>query len=277
MAELLPVGVALARLLEGEVALPVEEVDIADAAWRVLSGEIVSRRTQPPFPASAMDGYAVRADDIATLPATLRVIGESVAGLRFDGSISAGETVRIFTRAPVPEGADTILLQDETLSPGVPEAIAEVRDAGYDVMLATGRSWSGTRRYVEVLDLTAEFTVCSNGAVIMRRVGDEWVRWHVEVFDPAPVLALLRDRLPEARYMVELESGQRLYTAVLDDWTLDGGRQVDFDELVSQPVSRVVVVSPEHDEDDFHQLVAEVGLKARAPLAAIGALVPEGW
>lgn len=154
----------------------------------------------------------------------------------------------------------TILLQDETLSPGVTEAIAEVRDAGYDVMLATGRSWSGTRRYVEVLDLTAEFTVCSNGAVIMRRVGDEWVRWHVEVFDPAPVLALLRDRLPEARYMVELESGQRLYTAVLDDWTLDGGRQVDFDELVSQPVSRVVVVSPEHDEDDFHQLVAEVGL-----------------
>ena len=50
----------------------------------------------------------------------------------------------------------TILLQDETLSPGVPEAVAEVRDAGYDVMLATGRSWSGTRRYVEVLDLTAE-------------------------------------------------------------------------------------------------------------------------
>ena len=148
----------------------------------------------------------------------------------------------------------TILLQDETLSPGVPEAIAEVRDAGYDVMLATGRSWSGTRRYVEVLDLTAEFTVCSNGAVIMRRVGAEWVRWHVEVFDPAHVLALLRDRLPEARYMVELESGQRLYTAVLDDWTLDGGRQVDFDELVSQPVSRVVVVSPEHDEDDSREI-----------------------
>lgn len=154
----------------------------------------------------------------------------------------------------------TILRQDETLSPGVREAVAEVRDAGHEVMLATGRSWAATHRYVEALGLTAEFAVCSNGAVIMRRHGDEWLRWHVEVFEPAPVLALLRDRLPQARYMVELGSGQRLYTAVLDDWTLDGGREVDFDELVAQPVSRVVVVSPSHDESDFQQLVAEVGL-----------------
>ncbi|MDT0156177.1 HAD family hydrolase [Microbacterium sp. ARD32] len=154
----------------------------------------------------------------------------------------------------------TILLQDETLSPGVVEAIAQVRDAGYETMLATGRSWAGTRRYVEQLELTSEFTVCSNGAVIMRRVDDEWVRWRVEVFDAKPVLGLLRDRLPEARYMVELASGQRLYTATMDDWTLDGGREVEFDELAAQPVSRVVVVSPEHDEADFQRLVAEAGL-----------------
>jgi Cof subfamily protein (haloacid dehalogenase superfamily) len=154
----------------------------------------------------------------------------------------------------------TILCQDETLRPGVVDAVAEVRDAGFEVMLATGRGWGGTRGYVEQLGLTSEFAVCSNGAVIMRRVDGEWTRWHVEVFDPAPVLALLRERLPEARYMVELESGQRLYTAVLDDWTLDGGRQVTFEELVSQPVSRVVVVSPNHDEADFHRLVEEVGL-----------------
>jgi Cof subfamily protein (haloacid dehalogenase superfamily) len=154
----------------------------------------------------------------------------------------------------------TILLPDETLSPGVAETVAEVRDAGYEVMLATGRSWSGTRRYVEQLGLEADFAVCSNGAVVMRRDGDGWERWMVEVFDPSPVLSLLRDRLPEARYMVELGSGQRLYTAVLDDWTLDDGRQVDFDELAAQPVSRVVVVSPNHDEEDFHRLVAEAGL-----------------
>ena len=154
----------------------------------------------------------------------------------------------------------TILLQDETMSPGVPEAIARVRDAGHLVTIATGRSWMGTQRYVEELGLTADLVVCSNGAVTMRRVGDRWERWHVETFDPTPALALLRDRLPDARYMVELGSGQRLFTEQLDDWTLDGGRQVDFDRLGDLPVSRIVVVSPDHDEDDFHRLVADAGL-----------------
>lgn len=154
----------------------------------------------------------------------------------------------------------TILLQDETLSPGVPEAVARVRDAGNEVMLATGRSWMATRRYVEMLDLDAEYAVCSNGAVTMRRVADGWERWNVETFDPSQVLGLLGSRLPDARYMVELGSGQRLFTDELDDWTLDGGRQVSFDELSAQPVSRVVVVAPGHDEDDFHRLVAEAGL-----------------
>lgn len=154
----------------------------------------------------------------------------------------------------------TILLQDETLSPGVVDTVAAVRDAGFEVMLATGRSWMATRRYVEQLGLTADYAVCSNGAVIMRRDGDDWERWHVETFDPSTVLGLLSERLPEARYMVELASGQRLYTAELDDWTLDGGREVGFDELSDQQVSRVVVVSPQHDEADFQRLVAEAGL-----------------
>ena len=98
----------------------------------------------------------------------------------------------------------TILLQDETMSPGVPEAIARLRDGGHVVTIATGRSWMATRRYVEELGLTADFVVCSNGAVTMRRSGDDWERWNVETFDPTPVLGLLRERLPDARYMVEL-------------------------------------------------------------------------
>ncbi|WP_426622144.1 HAD family hydrolase [Microbacterium sp. As-52] len=154
----------------------------------------------------------------------------------------------------------TILLQDETMSPGVPEAIARVRDGGNVVTIATGRSWMATRRYVEELGLTADYVVCSNGAVTMRRSGNDWERWNVETFDPTPVLGLLRERLPDARYMVELASGQRLFTEQLDDWTLDGGRQVDFDELGELPVSRIVVVSPGHDEEDFHRLVADAGL-----------------
>ncbi|MCE4027229.1 MULTISPECIES: HAD family hydrolase [unclassified Microbacterium] len=167
----------------------------------------------------------------------------------------------------------TILLQDETMSPGVLDAVGRARDAGHEVMLATGRSWMGTHRFLDQLEIRPEFVVCSNGAVTMRRIGeaadaaaserpaaDEYERWNVETFDPSAVLALLHDRLPDARYMVELGSGQRLYTAELDDWTLDGGRQVSFAELGAQEVSRVVVVSPGHDEDDFHRLVQDAGL-----------------
>ncbi|WP_243231783.1 HAD family hydrolase [Microbacterium sp. CIAB417] len=167
------------------------------------------------------------------------------------------------TDAPWLVGLDvdgTILLQDETMSPGVPEAVGRLRDAGHMVTIATGRSWMATHRYLDALGISPEFVVCSNGAVTMRRVDGDWMRWHVETFDPHTVLGLLGDRLPEARYMVELASGQRLYTAQLDDWTLDGGRQVTFEELGEQPVSRVVVVAPGHDEEDFHRLVADAGL-----------------
>lgn len=154
----------------------------------------------------------------------------------------------------------TILLEDETFSPGVPDAVARVRDAGHEVTIATGRSWNATERYVDELELTAEYVVCSNGAVTMRRTDAGWERWNVETFDPTEVLTLLQEHLPDARYMVELESGQRLFTAHLHEWTLDGGRQVTFEELGAQPVSRVVVVSPGHDEEDFHRVVAEAGL-----------------
>ena len=160
----------------------------------------------------------------------------------------------------------TILLQDETMSPGVVDTVGRARDAGHEVMLATGRSWMATHRFLDALDIRPEYVVCSNGAVTMRRTNVEgpasegYERWNVETFDPSAVLGLLHDRLPDARYMVELGSGQRLYTAELDDWTLDGGREVSFDELGAEEVSRVVVVSPGHDEDDFHRLVQDAGL-----------------
>ncbi|MDQ4215162.1 HAD family hydrolase [Microbacterium capsulatum] len=154
----------------------------------------------------------------------------------------------------------TILLQDETMSPGVVEAVGRVRDAGHEVMLATGRTWSGTRRYLETLGLAPEFVVCSNGAVTLRRTADGYERWNVETFDPSDVLGLLHDRLPDARYMVELGSGERLFTGEVPGWSLEGAREVEFDGLSAQEVSRVVVVSPGHDEADFHRLVQEAGL-----------------
>ncbi|TWH33533.1 MULTISPECIES: gephyrin-like molybdotransferase Glp [unclassified Aminobacter] len=152
MAQLLPVDEALQRLLAGVEPLGSEQVSLAEAVGRVLASDLHARRTQPPFPASAMDGYAVRAEDIATLPAYLRPAGESVAGKRFSGTLQPGEAVRIFTGAPVPEGADTVLLQEDAIvhEDGRIEAMEatargrHIRKAGLDFsegekLLAAGR------------------------------------------------------------------------------------------------------------------------------------------
>ena len=90
----------------------------------------------------------------------------------------------------------TILLEDESLSPGVVEAVEHAHRAGHEVMIATGRSWEGTRGILRVLKIAPEFVVCSNGAVVLRRLdGDElrYERFHIETFDPTEVLTLLRD------------------------------------------------------------------------------------
>lgn len=109
---LVPVDEALARLLADAEAGPAERVPLAEAAGRVLAEPVTALRTQPPFPASAMDGYAVRAADVARVPARLKIIGEAPAGRQFTGTVGRNEAVRIFTGAPVPEGADTILIQE---------------------------------------------------------------------------------------------------------------------------------------------------------------------
>lgn len=137
---LLPVDEALERILEGVKPLPAEMVRIGEADGRILAEQLKAQRTQPPFNASAMDGYAVRAQDVTSVPATLSLIGESVAGQRFDGSLGAGEAVRIFTGAPVPEGADTVLIQENArpLPGGLVEAThavekgRHIRRAGLD-------------------------------------------------------------------------------------------------------------------------------------------------
>ena len=112
--DLLPVAEAQLRIIEAVGTLPAEQISLADGLGRVLSMEVASRRNQPPMAMSAMDGYAVRAVDVAALPATLNVVGYAPAGHAFDGSVGPGEAVRIFTGAPVPDGADTIVIQENT-------------------------------------------------------------------------------------------------------------------------------------------------------------------
>lgn len=157
----------------------------------------------------------------------------------------------------------TIILEDETLSPGVVDAVEHAHRVGHEVMLATGRSWEGTQAILEALGLAPEFVVCSNGAVILhRRAGHEdgYERFHVETFDPSEVLTLLREHLPDAKYMVELPDGRRLFTEHLGDWNLANAARVPFDDLSSVPVCRIVVVSPGDTEQDFVELVERIGL-----------------
>ncbi|MBL3704551.1 molybdopterin molybdenumtransferase MoeA [Sulfitobacter sp. BDSS02] len=92
--------------------LDVEEIPLSRANGRVLASDIVARRNQPPFDASSMDGYAVRADEVER-HAMFQVIGEAAAGHAFDGSVGPGQAVRIFTGAPVPEGANFVVIQED--------------------------------------------------------------------------------------------------------------------------------------------------------------------
>ncbi|MFS0735028.1 HAD family hydrolase [Microbacterium sp. 1P10UB] len=159
----------------------------------------------------------------------------------------------------------TVLLEDETLSPGIVDAVADAHAAGHEVMLATGRSWSGTQHIQQLLEIEPEYVVCSNGAVVLKRETDaagtsSYVRFHTETFDPRTVLELLRTHLPDAHFMVELEDGVRLYTESMHNWNLSEAREVAFEELAQHPVSRVVVVAPDHSEEDFLALVSDIGL-----------------
>ena len=148
---MIPVEEARARILADLHPLPAEQISLADAFGRVLAEDLAARRTQPPAAVSAMDGYAVRATDVANVPARLRVIGAAPAGAAFDGTVGAGETVRIFTGGPLPDGADTIVIQENVDAGGgeivVREGAAKgafVRPAGLDfrqgeVLLKQGR------------------------------------------------------------------------------------------------------------------------------------------
>jgi molybdopterin molybdotransferase len=142
---------ALSRLLAPLEILPPEQVSVSESIGRVLAEDLSARRTQPPFAVSAMDGYAVRAEDVAKVPATLRIVAEIPAGAGFGGRLGPGEAARIFTGAPLPDGADAIVIQEDTERDGDRVRVAEgaprgryVRKAGLDfaegdVLLRTGK------------------------------------------------------------------------------------------------------------------------------------------
>ncbi|MDQ0577739.1 HAD family hydrolase [Agromyces albus] len=157
----------------------------------------------------------------------------------------------------------TIMHEDESIDQVVADAVAAVRDRGHEVTLATGRSWATTHPVLERLGLTPEYVVCANGAITMRRddeASDGYVRAHVETFDPTEVLERIRSFLPDGRFMVEEPNGFRLYTEGMSDWNLDNAREVPFEQLLDQRATRVVVVSPDHELEEFLSIVEEMGL-----------------
>ena len=149
---MLTVAEAHARIVAAFEALPSETVSVADAAGRVLAAAPRARLSQPPADLSAMDGYAVRAEDVPAVPTTLTLVGAAPAGGSYDKALKPGEAVRIFTGGPLPMGADSIVIQEDTKADGERITILEaprpgrhVRKAGLDFHLDASPLAAGRR------------------------------------------------------------------------------------------------------------------------------------
>ncbi|HEX9323883.1 MAG TPA: gephyrin-like molybdotransferase Glp [Xanthobacteraceae bacterium] len=153
---LLSVEEALARVLDGVEPLPSEHVPIAQASGRVLAVDLAALRSQPPAAVSAMDGYAVRAADVAGGRAELKLIGEVAAGRPFAGSVGPGEAARIFTGGVLPPGADAIIVQEDTERRG-------------DIVVITGAAQPGKHIRREALDFASGQVLLGRGRRLSAR------------------------------------------------------------------------------------------------------------
>lgn len=184
---LLPVSEALKRILDSATTLPSEPVGLLQARGRTLAQAVISKVDNPPFDASAMDGYAVRAEDVGTVPSTLTVIGEAGAGRPFSGTLGKGQAVRIFTGARVPDGADTIVIQENVTASGSAVTILEtaahganVRTRGQDfaqdeTLVAPGRLLTARDVLISASCGYGELPVVRKPVVAILSTGDELV------------------------------------------------------------------------------------------------------
>jgi molybdopterin molybdotransferase len=232
---LISVEEALARVLDGVTTLPAEEIPLGEAHGRVLAGTLAARRTQPPADLSSMDGYAVQAADIATVPASLRLIGESAAGRPFDGTVKSGETVRIFTGSVMPQGADQVVPQENVIRDGGQITINSppkgkfVRRQGLDfkagqVMLETGRRLNARDIGLLAAMDYARVAVARRPRVAILATGDELV---------APGTGDAPDRI--------VASNPHALSALIRQEnveTIDLGIVADNTELIAQAINR---------------------------------------
>ena len=159
----------------------------------------------------------------------------------------------------------TIMQEGGTISEAVAEQIGRLASQGHAVMIATGRSVSMTLPVMDRLGLVSEYVVCANGAITLGR--DEsaptgYSQAHVEEFDPTDVLTTIREGLHEAAYAVEDRDGVMRYCGSFPQVEHTGGAEkVEFEQLFEVAATRVVVVSPSHDTDDFLEVVERMGLQ----------------
>jgi molybdopterin molybdotransferase len=184
----LSVDEAVARIAAAFEPLGAESVLLSDAVGRVLSEDIAAKCDQPPAPMSAMDGYAVRAADVASVPQELRVIGTSPAGRPFEGTVGPSTAVRIFTGGVVPEGADTIVIQEDTEATGdrvtvreAPRPGQHIRAKGLDFENGEKLYAKGTRIGARDIAVLASADIASLNVVKKPRIalvatGDELSR-----------------------------------------------------------------------------------------------------
>ncbi len=185
---MLTVEEAHARIVAAFAALPLEWVDLAAAAGRVLARDLIAERDQPPGDTSAMDGYAVRAADLASGHVTLRLVGSAPAGRSYDQELQPGEAVRIFTGGLLPRGANAVALQENARTEGDRVRIEGsvqsgdfVRPAGLDFRRDERALPAGRRLTARDIGLAAALNhawlpVRQRPRVALLATGDELVR-----------------------------------------------------------------------------------------------------
>jgi molybdopterin molybdotransferase len=184
---LLPVDEALARILSSAEPHGSEQVPLTSAGGRVAAEPVKAHLLQPPFDCSAMDGYALIAPENISYPLELTVIGESAAGKRFDGQLGEGQAVRIFTGAPMPAGADSIVIQEDTERFGDKLTIRQSLDKGRhirragldfapaDVVLPVGKALDAPALSLAAASGNAAISVFKQPRIAILATGDELV------------------------------------------------------------------------------------------------------
>jgi molybdopterin molybdotransferase len=268
--KLLPVDEARARMLVEIPALPVETAALDDAIGRVLAEDLAASRDQPPFRASAMDGWAVR---VADTPGELTIVGESAAGHGYARAVAPGQAVRIFTGAAVPEGCDAVVIQENAERDGervrVPaaEVGANIRPAGGDfgtgeILLGRGQRIDPWRLSLAAAAGCAELSVHGRPRVAVLATGEEIV----EPPGPPGPFQIFNSGSPALAAMIAAWGGRPITARPVRD---DLGATVEAMGAAAAELIVTIGGASVGDHDLVRAAAGELGLSLRVASVAI--------